>query len=534
MYTKLFVRDGHWYLRAGLVAAMLLAAPSITWAQAKDDEDELSDDAPEEGSESAAQPSGEEPPESPQASVQTAPPLPPPPTPPAAPPSPFTFTLKGSVSSTMYVQDVPFASGNGGSSIFSPVTTITDKWLLGGDIRQSRLTFTMKGPEVLGGATPTGVFEIDLGGGNQVTTVPGATQVVTVRDPTGMNVIGTGTAANVTSSAYGDESLLPRVRVAYVELNWGAGQNILRVGQFHNLLLPMIAASASHTGTPLGYGAGQLGWRSPGITYLHRFQLSEDTGLDVGLQINRNSWIDNFAPCGATGGPPSPVPTCLPAGVSLGEASMLPQVEARVLLSGGKAPSPWPLYAPNVWQVYLVGHWDMKDLSGLNAAAAPMMTAAGFVTPRDTMTTFAAEGGFKLHLGPVVIAANGYTGQNTGNVYGNILQLQLPNMPDVTGFGGWGQIGVELGTNFSLWAFGGLDKVDRQQAQTAGFTRIQNLQLSGMLAYVEGPLVIGVEYLYISTDNLQTQMPVAPMTPPLVTVATATGSQMSLTLTYNF
>jgi hypothetical protein len=522
MCKKQVGRDGHWYVRVGLIAA-LLAAPSITWAQPKEDDDELSEPSSEEGSDSAAQPTDEAPPDTPQASVQTAPPPPPPVVPPAPQPSPFTFVLKGMIASTMFVQDVPFTSGNGGASIFGPLSLVYDKWLLGGDIRQSRLTFTVKGPEVLGGATPTGVVEMDLGGGNQITTVPGSNAVVTIRDAMG-TVVGTGAAPTFTGSAYGDESLLPRLRVAYVELNWGAGANILRVGQFHNLLLPMIAASASHTGTPLGYGAGQLGWRSPGITYLHRFGLTADINLDVGLQINRNSWIDNFAPCAPNMGPPT-VPNCLPAGVSLGEASMLPQVEARVLLSGGKAPSPWPLYAPNVWQVYAVGHWDQKDLSGVGATA---------VAPaRDSMTTAVGEFGFKVHVGPVVVAANGYAGQNSGNVYGNILQLQLPNMPDVSGFGGWGQLGVELASNLSVWAFGGMDKVDQAQAQAAGLTRVQNVQLSGMLSYVEGPLVLALEYLYISTDNLVTT-PAVPPAVPLVTKVNGVGNQISLTLAYNF
>jgi len=534
MCKKQVARDGHWYVKAGLVAA-LLAAPSITWAQPqpqpKEEEDELSEPSSgEEGSDSAAQPEADEPPDTPQASVQTAPPLAPPVAPAAPPPSPFTFVLKGMIASTLFMQDVPFASGNGGGGIFSPTTLITDKWLLGGDIRQSRLTFTMKGPEVLGGATPTGVMELDLGGGNQITTVPGANAAVTIRDAMG-TVLGTGAAPTFTGSAYGDESLLPRVRVAYVELNWGAGTDILRVGQFHNLLLPMIAASASHTGTPLGYGAGQLGWRSPGITYLHRFAVTEDINFDIGLQINRNSWIDNFAPCAPNMGPPT-VPNCLPSGVSLGEASMLPQVEARVMLSGGKAPSPWPLYAPNVWQIYAVGHWDQKDLSGIGATAP--VPAPGAVAARDTMTTAVGEFGFKLHVGPVLVAANGYAGQNSGNVYGNILQLQLPNMPDVSGLGGWGQLGVELTSHLSLWAFGGIDKVDQEQARLAGLTRVQNVQISGMFSYVEGPLIIALEYLYISTDNLVTTPAVAPAVAPTVSKVNADGSQIALTLAYMF
>jgi hypothetical protein len=117
-------------------------------------------------------------------------------------------------------------------------------------------------------------------------------------------------------------------------------------------------------------------------------------------------------------------------------------------------------------------------------------------TNLDIVTTAVAEFGFKVHVGPVLVAGNGYTGQNSGNVYGNILQLQLPNMPDVHGLGGWGQLGVELGPQFSVWGFFGIDTVNKMKAQLAGLTRIQNMQLSGMLAYVEGTLILGLEYLY--------------------------------------
>jgi hypothetical protein len=220
-------------------------------------------------------------------------------------------------------------------------------------------------------------------------------------------------------------------------------------------------------------------------------------------------------------------PTCLPFGVSQGEASMLPQFEGRVLLSGGKAESPWPLYAPNVWQVYLVGHWDQKDLSGV-----------GFVAPmgiRDAMDTLAAELGFKLKLGPVLLAGNGWIGKNTGNIYGNLLQMQPVSMGDVGGMGGWGQLGFSFSKLFSIWAFGGFDRPNRADATLAKLTRVQNLQVSGMLAYTEGPLIIALEYLYLSTDN-QTYAPVMPPAPEpsIAVVRTDTGSQIAVTMSYSF
>jgi hypothetical protein len=320
--------------------------------------------------------------------------------------------------------------------------------------------------------------------------------------------------------------------VAFVELNWGAGANIVRVGQFHNLLLPMIAGSASHIGTPLGYGAGQLGWRSPGITYLHRFPLSASANLDAGLQINRNSWIDNFAPC-APGTAPPVTPNCLPSGVSLGEASGWPQFEARAQVSGGKPEAPLPFYYPNAWQFYLVGHWDQKDLSGIGGVAMP--PAMGGPAPRDSMQSLIGQVGFKVQFGPVLVAGNGWYGKNAGGVYGHIIQMQLPNMPDVNGFGGWGQIGFGITKQLSVWGFGGIDKPNQAQAIAAGFTRVQNVQLSGMLAYSDGPVIVALEYLNVGTDNVLPATMATASAPAMASrVARFAGNQISGTVAYTF
>jgi hypothetical protein len=442
--------------------------------------------------------------------------------PPSAPPSLFLFTLRGTIASTLFLQDVPFGGGNGGAALLGPLNTPIDGWFFGGDIRQTRLSFNLRGPEIFG-AVPTAAIEFELAGGNQITTVPGANATVTVRDAMG-NVVGTTTVPAFTSSAQGDESLLPRLRTAYVEMNWDAGQNLVRVGQYHNLLLAMVSASGAHPAT-LGYGAGQLGWRAPGVMYSHKFKLGEDANLDAAVQLNRNSWIDNAPICPATLTPP--VTNCLPSGVSLGEASLLPQVEARLLFSGGKEESPFPHYAPTVWQFHIVGHWDQKDLSGVGNVAPPNL--------RDSMTTYAIEVGGKLKLGPVLIAANGWYGQNAGGVYGHMFQMQFPDKPDVTGFGAWGQAGFSLSRAFSLWAFAGIDRPNRAEAIAAGFARLQNIQLCGMLAYTEGPLVITLEWFNVATTSYipgAAATATAPATVPQE--LTFRGNQPSVTLAYNF
>jgi hypothetical protein len=460
--------------------------------------------------------------------------------------------VKGLVSASLFMQDVP-AAAQGGALTFGAVKLNGDKWFLGGDVRQSRLTFNIRGPEVLGGATPLGVVEMDLGGYNyQILAANGISSVADLAsiDPMTGNLIHSNRplAYNaITNEPRFDESLVPRIRLAYIELNWGNSQNILRVGQYHNLLLGMIAGSASHIATPLGYGAGQLGWRSPGITYIHRFPMSATSNLDFGVQINRNSWRDELPNCyqnyspGIPGSPPptsqAPAQNCLPYGISAGEASMLPQIEARIMAFGGMAEAPLPFYLPTKWQFYIVGHWDKKDLSGVGNNFDPStIPLPGGAKYRDSMDTMVAQAGFKFQLGPVLVAANAWYGKNAGNVFGHIFQMQDLNRPDISGFGAWGQLGFGLTKTLSLWAFGGIDKPNEQDIINAfgvigQVGRLQNVQIAAQLVYTEGPIQIGVEYIMIMTKNYYAAIPGTPIAAVAETYAV---SQPSLVFNYNF
>ena len=398
---------------------------------------------------------------------------------------PFTFSFRGTLAITLYAQSVPSYAGNGLFALTAPAPDLGDSWLMGGDLRQSRFAFNVSGPPVLEAATLASI-EFEMGGGSQIDSIGTRPMTLPVVDAAGMP---TGAALSpLRSTPAGDESILPRLRVAYIELNWGGGTNVLRAGQYHNLLLAMISASGAHPAV-LGYGAGQLGWRAPGITYSHRFTLSDSVKLDMAFQLNRNSWIDNANFC--TAGAP-PAVNCLPTGVSLGEAG-LPQVQARFMLLGPLAESPWPHYAPTLWQLYVVGHWDQKDLSGVGLNRSML---------RDTMTTAIVEAGGKVKLGPLLIATNGWVGQNAGQVFGHIFQMQTPDKPDVFGMGIWGQAGLSLTKKWSLWAFAGIDQPNRADALAAGFTALRNVQMAGQLAYVDGPLMATLEWYYFATTSL--------------------------------
>lgn len=511
-------------LRLGVLTVAVSSSVSA-FAQDTDDEDETGGLAAEKEAEEAAAPTAGPPP-----SATT--PLPPPAAPPPAPPSPFSWAIKGFVSGTIAMQDVMGgAAGSYNTFLFAQnANPTTDKWMYGGDVRQSQLKFFITGPRVLG-AVPLAGFDFDLLGGHQINSTPGLVAPITVWNPTTMMNTPTGANAATGTSAQGDENILPRVRLAYLELNWGEGQDILRVGQYHNLIVPMIAASLSHIGAPLGYGAGQLGWRAPGITYQHNFKLAEKTNLAASLQLNRNNWADNLPTC-PTGTTTSPGNNCLPNGVSFGEASALPQVQARLMLSGPPKASPFPMYAPNAWQVHLVGVWDQKDASGFG-----VKPAAGS-TYNDTLTTAVVAGGFKVSLGPVLLAGHGWYGKNAGSMFGHIFAMQHPQSGDISGFGGWAQIGYSLTPNLAVWAFGGIDKPNESDIRRAMRNYyIQNVQLVGMVSYVAGPVAFSLEYMRLMSDFAFARVPASAATMNRAIperTASAQANQIALTGAFFF
>src|SRR5262245_432852 len=64
-----------------------------------------------------------------------APPIPPPP---VFPVLPFQFSFKGTVAVTLFAQDTAVLAGNGLASLVSPVAKLSDSWIMGGDVRQTR------------------------------------------------------------------------------------------------------------------------------------------------------------------------------------------------------------------------------------------------------------------------------------------------------------------------------------------------------------------------------------------------------------
>jgi hypothetical protein len=230
-------------------------------------------------------------------------------------PPAFVFEFHGFTSVTMWAQDALFGvnsnnPANGQLALGVIKTMDTDLPLFGADIRQTRLNFSVRGPEVLG-AIPKAVVELDFVGGDS----PGG---------------------------FGDVSVWPRLRLAYTELNWGGGKHILQFGQQNMLIIGLIPQSLRGIAVPMTYTAGTVGWRQPGIWGYHTF--GGDTNFEFAWSIQRSGWA-NTAQINFING-----------GVSSG----IPAFEARGKLNFGK-----------VFSLWLSGHYQQADRNGPGVAAVP-------------------------------------------------------------------------------------------------------------------------------------------------------------------
>ena len=389
-------------------------------------------------------------------------------------PPAFVFELHGFVSTTGYFQDANFAvAGGGQSALFLTGTTgvppnapagqawTADKPLFGFDIRQSRLNFSVRGPAVLGGAVPKAVVELDFFGSSEFTGV----------------------------GAFGDVSVLPRLRVAYVELNWDNGRHIIQLGQQNMLTIGIIPQSLSHIAFPATYTAGTVGWRQPGFWGWHTF--GDDLKFEFAWSVQRSGWAN----------------TVPHEGLNDGVSSGLPAFEARGKLMFGKM--------LNVW---LSGHWQMVDTNGPNQIAV--------ANSNNDLTTVLGTVGVNGNIGPIAYAGSAWYGKNTGPLLGNVLQF-TPSTTlnayrvDIFGYGVWGQVGMNVTKQMSAWFTYGIDHPVYANIIQAGLTRLRNQNLVAMVRYQDGGFAFGAEWLYTRTTNTLS-------VDPLI------GNQISITGNYYF
>ena len=370
-----------------------------------------------------------------------------------------SLTIRGFLSATAFAQDQTFAFGNGQNAEWPlPPEATTDRWFHGGDVRNTRLTLAFTGPKVAGNVKIGGALEMDFFGGFN----------------------GSG--------AFSEQQPTPRLRLGYADLI--VGRTTIRIGQFWSPLFGNVAVSNSHIAFPLGYGSGDVGWRFPGI-FVYQPLTPKDAAVSAELQlaVMRGSW--DGPPSGSAGNTNS---------LTGGNAGW-PQFEGRLNL-GGKSGNA-------TWSVYLVGHWDRKDLSGVNANGAP-----------GDLTGSIGELGAKLQLGGFLVQGNVYTGKACGQQFCSLAQFG-----DIQSTGGWLQAGYDFTPNWGVFLFGALDDPDDADALAAATTpagaRLRNEIESAMLRWRTGPYSLGLEYLHAKLRTGPTHLETK-------------GNQVALSALYNF
>jgi outer membrane protein OmpA-like peptidoglycan-associated protein len=168
------------------------------------------------------------------------------------------------------------------------------------------------------------------------------------------------------------------------------------------------------------------------------------------------------------------------------------------------------------WGVYVVGHWDQKDLSGANAS-----------TGNDKLDGKIGEFGARLQLGGFLIQGSVYTSQAAGQQF-----TALTQFGDIKSTGGWAQVGYDFTPNWGVFGFYGLDDPKDSDAIRAigNGARLKNEIWNGMLRWKTGPYAIGFEYFNAKLKSRAAAIPPATGSVLLNTK----GNQIALSVLYNF
>ena len=349
-----------------------------------------------------------------------------------------TLTIGGFISATLFNDRGLFSSfGQGQNAEIAAAPANQpgpNRGIFDGDVRNTRLNFTFNAPAVLGKWAPRATIEADFFGA--FNGVP----------------------------PYGDEQPQFRVRHAFVDLS--NGRTTLRIGQYWAPLFGETAAfipvSLAHIAFPVGLGASMIGWRFPGVFLFHDLTPSTNP-LKLQLEV---AALKGSGPTAAGNARDSL------NNIGIGEASGLPQVEARVNAARR--------FAKVSWNGFVTYHIDWKDVNGTGV-------------PGSNITNWGVETGQYIAISSFTLHGSFYYGKGLGSQFGMINQFQ----PQIRGWGAWAQAGYDFTSHWSVWADYGIDQPDyaRFNAETGG-TLARQLTHTGsaLLRFRAGRYAAGLEY----------------------------------------
>jgi hypothetical protein len=345
-----------------------------------------------------------------------------------------TLTLSGFVSATLYTNRAMFGGfGQGQNAEWAAQSPVNkDPSFTDGEIRNTRLRFGFNAAPAFGAWAPQAVLEADF------------------------------FAPPDLPPPFQDEQPRLRVRLAYADLT--NGRTTVRLGQNWAPFFGEVPVSLAHIAFPLGYGsAGMVGWRFPGLFVYHDLVPGAPVAAQLQLAAMKGS------------GPARPGTDAL-NNIGGGEASGLPQLEARLNLSRRTPTLSWTGYA--------VGHYDWMDSTGTGVDG-------------DDMTQWGFEAGGSIAPRKLTLHGNAYVGKALGPQFGHITQFG-----NIHGWGAWGQAGYDFTPHWSVWAFYGGEQPDAARyRRDTGLTlaRQQSHVSNAMLRFRAGRYALGLEYFRADT-----------------------------------
>jgi hypothetical protein len=355
-----------------------------------------------------------------------------------------TLTISGFISASFYTDNGVFASfGQGQDAEIAAAPAAqpgTKQSFTNGDIRNTRIRFEFASQPVFGKWAPKGVLEADFFG----------------------SFVGAG------APPFQDEQPQFRARLLYADMS--DGPTTLRIGQFWAPLFAEVPVSVTHIAFPLGFGsAGMIGWRFPGVFLYHDLSRA---GAPISTQLQVAVMKGSGPAVGAIDAA---------NGIGTGEASGLPQLEAR--LNFGKSSGSMK------WTAYVVGHLDWKDTTGNGGASTSNLSAD------------AVEVGGSIVMGQLTVHGNFYDGKAIGQEFAFITQYgQTAGQGNIKGYGAWIQAGYDFTPHWSLWAFYGLDQPDYKTFATDEAPAVLPRQGShdgdALVRWRAGRYAVGLEYFW--------------------------------------
>ena len=362
-----------------------------------------------------------------------------------------TLTISGFLSASFFTDNGFFSNfGQGQNAEYAAAPVAggagqpgNKRAFMDGDIRNTRIRFEFASQPVVGRWAPKGVLEADFFG----------------------SFVGAG------APPFQDEQPQLRGRLLYADMS--NGPTTVRIGQFWAPLFAEVPVSLTHIAFPLGYGsAGMIGWRFPGVFLYHDLS---GAGASISSQLQ-------LAVMKGSGPIVAGSAVDVTNNIGNGEASALPQLEAR--LNFGKTSGKMK------WSAYVVGHVDWKDTVG-----------NGGVDSASNMMGEAVEVGGSIVIGQLTVHGNFYDGKAIGQEFAFITQ-NAPGQGNIKGYGAWVQAGYDFTPHWSLWAFYGLDQPDYKTFATNQLPAVVPLPRQGshdgdaLVRWRAGRYAVGLEYFW--------------------------------------